>query len=91
MTHDPQAAALQQYHARFDVAQYSAIGEFLASNLNANRDDARVVDLLIALQNTAFQISRPRGRVSPCNADTTISRFTVSMRCAISCAAFHWN
>ena len=54
MTHNLHAAALQQYHARFDAAQYTALGEFLASNLNANRDDARVVDLLVALQNTAL-------------------------------------
>ena len=54
MTHDPQAAALQHYHARFDAAQDNTIGKFLASNLNANRDDACVVDLLIALQSAAF-------------------------------------
>jgi hypothetical protein len=54
MTHDPKAAAMQRYHDRFDAAQYNAIGEFLASNLNADRDESRVVDILIALQNTAF-------------------------------------
>lgn len=54
MTHDPKATAMQRYHDRFDAAQYNAIGEFLASNLNADRDDSRVVDILIALQNAAF-------------------------------------
>lgn len=54
MTHDPKAAAMQRYHDRFDAAQYNAIGEFLASNLNADRDESRVVDILVALQNAAF-------------------------------------
>jgi len=31
-------------------------GEFLASNLNADRDDQRVVDALIAAQNAAFEL-----------------------------------
>ncbi len=54
MTQDLKAAAMQRYHDHFDAAQYNAIGEFLASNLNADRDDSRVVDILVALQNAAF-------------------------------------
>ena len=54
MTQDPKTTAMQRYHDRFDAAQYHAIGEFLASNLNADRDDARVVDILVSLQNSAF-------------------------------------
>ncbi|HUN10454.1 MAG TPA: hypothetical protein PLQ56_27890 [Aggregatilineales bacterium] len=54
MTQDPNSTAMQWYHERFDNARYTAIAEFVASNLNADRDDERVVDLLVALQNTAF-------------------------------------
>lgn len=54
MTHDPKVAAMQRYRDHFDAAQYNAIGEFLSSNLNADRDDSRVVDILIGLQNVAF-------------------------------------
>ena len=56
MTQDLNAAAMQRYHDRFDNDQYNAIGEFLASNLNADRDDQRVVDGMIAVQNTAFEL-----------------------------------
>jgi hypothetical protein len=45
---------MQRYHDRFDNAHYTAIAEFVASNLNADRDDSRVVDILIGLQNAAF-------------------------------------
>jgi hypothetical protein len=43
MTHDLSAAAMQRYHARFDNARYRTIGEYAASNLNAERDDEAVV------------------------------------------------
>lgn len=56
MTQDLNAAAMQQYHDRFDNNQYNVIGEFLASNLNADRDDQRVVDGMIAVQNAAFEL-----------------------------------
>ncbi|MBW4438993.1 MAG: hypothetical protein KME04_17780 [Pleurocapsa minor GSE-CHR-MK-17-07R] len=56
MTLDPNAAASQRYHDRFDVSLYNPIGEFVASNLNANRDDARVVDLMVAVQNAALEL-----------------------------------
>ena len=48
MTHNPNTP-MQRYHDRFDSAQYNAIGEFLASNLNADREESRVVDILVAL------------------------------------------
>lgn len=56
MTHDPNAVAMQRYHDRFDNTHYTAIAEFVASNLNADRDDVRVVDLLVAVQNAAFEL-----------------------------------
>ncbi len=56
MTHDLNAIAMQQYHDHFDNDQYNAIGEFLASNLNAEQDDQRVVDGMIAVQNAAFEL-----------------------------------
>lgn len=56
MTQDLNAAAWQRYHDCFDNDQYSAISEFLASNLNADRDDQRVVDRMIDVQNTAFEL-----------------------------------
>lgn len=56
MTQDLNAAAMQRYHDLFDSVQYNTIGEFLASNLNADRDDQRVVDGMIAVQNAAFEL-----------------------------------
>jgi hypothetical protein len=55
MTHNPNTP-MQRYHDRFDNARYTAIAEFVASNLNANRDEERVVDLLVAVQNAAFEL-----------------------------------
>lgn len=56
MTQDLNAAAMQRYHNLFDSTLYNTIGEFLASNLNADRDDQRVVDGMIAVQNAAFEL-----------------------------------
>jgi hypothetical protein len=56
MMHDPSVAAMQRYHERFESALYNSIGEFVASNLNAERDDPRVVDLLVAVQDAAFEL-----------------------------------
>ena len=56
MNQDPKATAMQRYHDLFDSTQYNTIGEFLASNLNADRDDQRVVDGMIAVQNAAFEL-----------------------------------
>ncbi len=56
MTQDPNATAMRQYHDRFDNARYTAITEFITSNLNADRDEERVVDLLVAVQNVALEL-----------------------------------
>ncbi|MBE2268510.1 MAG: hypothetical protein IAE80_09800 [Anaerolinea sp.] len=56
MTQDLNTTAMQRYHDRFDNDQYSAIGELLASNLYTERDDQRVIDGMIAVQNTAFEL-----------------------------------
>lgn len=56
MPQDLNTTAMQRYHDRFDKHQYNAIGEFLSSNLNADRDDQRVVDGMIAVQNAAFEL-----------------------------------
>jgi hypothetical protein len=53
---DLNAAAMQRHHELFDSTRYNTIGEFLASNLNADRDDQRVVDAMIAVQNAAFEL-----------------------------------
>ncbi|HUN08206.1 MAG TPA: hypothetical protein PLQ56_16490 [Aggregatilineales bacterium] len=49
-------SALVRYHAAFDNALYTAIGEFIASNLNAERNDARVVAMLTALQDASLEL-----------------------------------
>lgn len=56
MTQDLNATAMQRYHDLFDSTRYNTIGEFLASNLNADRDDQRVVDGMIAVQNAALEL-----------------------------------
>lgn len=56
MTQDPNATAMQRYHDRFDNIRYTAIAEFVASNLNTDRDDERVVDLLVYIQNAALEL-----------------------------------
>ncbi|MBN8590723.1 MAG: hypothetical protein J0M33_03150 [Anaerolineae bacterium] len=56
MTQDPNATATQRYHDLFDNVRYTAIAELVASNSNTDRDDKRVVDLLVAIQNAAFEI-----------------------------------
>ena len=49
-------AALVRYHTAFDNALYTAIGEFNASNLNAERDDPRVVAVMTALQDACLEL-----------------------------------
>lgn len=61
MTQDLNTVAMQQYHDLFDSTRYNTIGEFLASNLNADRDDQRVVDGMIAVQNAAFELCGKTG------------------------------
>jgi hypothetical protein len=57
MTHAEQReSALVRYHTAFDNSPYTAIGEFIASNLNAERNDARVVALLTALQDASLEL-----------------------------------
>jgi hypothetical protein len=57
MTIDPNATAMHRYHERFDSDLYDTIGEFIASNLNADRDDERVIALLVAAQNGGLELS----------------------------------
>jgi hypothetical protein len=45
---------MQRYHQHFDGQIYNTVAELLASNLNADRDDGRVVDAMILLQDAAF-------------------------------------
>lgn len=57
MTHiEQRESALGRYHAAFDNTLYTAIGEFIASNLNAERDDTRVVAMLTALQDASLEL-----------------------------------
>ncbi len=45
---------MQRYHQHFDGQAYNTVAELLASNLNVDRDDSRVVDAMILLQDAAF-------------------------------------
>jgi hypothetical protein len=81
MTQDPKAAAMQQYHDRFDAAQYNAIGEFLASNLNAERDDERVVSLLVAAQNGGLELCG--------HPDLIGAMHTLAVQCGQNFLSFH--
>jgi hypothetical protein len=57
MTHEEQYEfALARYHTAFDNALYSDMAALIASSLNADRDDDRVMDLLVAAQNAAFEL-----------------------------------
>lgn len=56
MTQDLSATAMQRYHDHFDSALYNTIAEFLASNFYTERDDQRVVDAMIIVQNAAFEL-----------------------------------
>lgn len=58
MTQGLNTTAMQRYHDRFDNDQYNTIGELLASNLYTERDDQRVIDGMIAVQNTAFELCK---------------------------------
>lgn len=51
---DNTTLAMQRYHQHFDGQAYNTVAERLASNLNVDRDDSRVVDAMILLQDTAF-------------------------------------
>jgi hypothetical protein len=56
MTHDPAEAAMKRYHERFDSKLYNTMGEFIASNLNAERDEECVVALVVAAQNGGLEL-----------------------------------
>jgi len=56
MTQSARDAALQRYHENFDSQSYNAITEFLASNLYTERDDPRVIDGMVALQDACFEV-----------------------------------
>ena len=81
MTQDLNATAMQRYHDLFDSTQYNTIGEFLASNLNADRDDQRVVDGMIAVQNAAFELCG--------NTDFSGAWHKLSVLCGQSFLSFH--
>jgi hypothetical protein len=56
MTHDPNVAAMQRYHDRFDSRLYSTMCEFIASNLSAKSHEQDVISLLAAAQNGALEL-----------------------------------
>ncbi len=56
MTHDPRTAALRRYHDAFDPTLYNAIADQLTSNLYTERDDARVSDGMVALQDACLEL-----------------------------------
>ena len=67
MMYDTSAAAMQRYHDRFDSKLYNTMGKYIASNLNADRDDERVVSLVVAAQNGALDLChhpRPHRRAA---------------------------
>lgn len=67
MTQDLRTAALQRYHDAFDPAQYNAIGELLASNLYTERDDSRVTDGMIALQDACLELCGHTDHAGACH------------------------
>lgn len=67
MTQDLNATAMQRYHDRFNNVKYNIIGEFAASNLNADRDDERVVALVVAAQNAALELCDHPDFVGACH------------------------
>ena len=56
MTSDANTPAMQRYHDRFDSVKYNTVAEFLASNLNAERGDPRVIDGMLMLQEAALEL-----------------------------------
>lgn len=81
MTQDPNARTMQRYHDRFDNTRYAAIAEFIASNLNIDRGDERVVDLLVAVQNAALEL---------CGHSLHMGAWhTLALRCGQHFLSFH--
>ncbi len=57
MTNDLRTAALRRYHDLFDPTQYNAITEMIASNLYTERDDSRISDGMVALQDACLELA----------------------------------
>lgn len=81
MTHDPNGAAMQRYHERFDSRLYNTVGEFIASNLNADRDDERVIALLVAAQNGGLELCG--------HSDLVGALHTLAVQCGRSFLSVH--
>jgi hypothetical protein len=56
MTDDLRMAALRRYHDTFDPARYDALADQLASTLYTERDDTRVSDGMVALQDACLDL-----------------------------------
>lgn len=81
MTHDPNAAAMQRYHERFDSTLYNTMGEYIASNLNTDRDDERVVSIVVAAQNGGLELCE--------HPDLAASLHTLAVQCGRSFLSVH--
>lgn len=81
MTHDLSAAAMQRYHERFDSKLYNTMAELLASNLNADRDDERVVSIVVAAQNGGLELCE--------HPDLAGSLHTLAVQCGRSFLSVH--
>jgi hypothetical protein len=66
MINDLRTAALRRYHETFYPKQYNAITGHLASNLYAERDDSRVTDGMIALQDACLELCGHPDRDGAC-------------------------
>lgn len=58
---------MRRYHEGFDLAEYNAIGEHLASNLYTERDDARVADGMVALQDACLELAGHPDQADACH------------------------
>ena len=67
MTQPARDAALQRYHENFDSQSYNAITEFLAANLYTEREDPRVIDGMVALQDACFEVCGHPDYVGACH------------------------
>ncbi|MCC6567520.1 MAG: hypothetical protein IT298_17320 [Chloroflexi bacterium] len=57
MINDLRTAALRRYHDLFDPTHYNAITELVVSNLYTERDDSRVSDGMVALQDACLELA----------------------------------
>jgi hypothetical protein len=67
MTQPARDAALQRYHENFDSQPYNAIAEFLASNLYTERDNPRVIDGMVVLQDACFEVCGHPDHMGACH------------------------